>query len=201
MKTIAKRMQILFRRFRDKLTESFLFLFYSVFKQELIVLSLSEPVIVLKDHPFTISWRVSGCYRVIINDSIILPGDTTKIYLDSTKTGKSLNITFYGVHKAFKKTFPIHPLAADLKTKLEPCFHSGNFHMLPVCKALRQSQVKEFRSTIFLQSRLTRLIAMQAFFTGQTIDLQPEALMLDSFNIEHYKPKSPQYEKRLLRNT
>jgi len=52
-------------------------------------------------------WEVKGCYKIIINDSIVLSGSTNIVHFDSKLISDQLKIRFYGCKDIIEKIIEI----------------------------------------------------------------------------------------------
>lgn len=85
-----------------------------------------ESRFVLEGLPFVISWSVSGCYKITINQTKLLPGWKSKI-ICLAKAEKELHIVFFGANEHIHKhiipsvyAFELHQkhLSKNNKTKI-----------------------------------------------------------------------------------
>ena len=89
-------------------------------------ISFPDPIIISGNH-FSLFWKVSGCYKILVNDTIVLPGNTTMVYLDSNQIQKVLTICFYGFGSVLKRKCPIVLIDVELKWKPDFNCQTENF--------------------------------------------------------------------------
>ena len=105
-------------RVKNRLTQKLLYL-YCAFKRNLDIKFISAPdLIIFPGNYFTLYWEASGCYKIIINDSIVLPGNTTRAHFDSARLPGNLKICFYGFRQVIEKSMALNLINAGLKKNL-----------------------------------------------------------------------------------
>lgn len=99
-------------------------------KLHLIEISLPDPIIVSDNH-FSFFWNVKGCYKVIINNSIALPGNINSIVLDSIHVQDKVTIQFFGIGSVLKREFSINKIDVRLQRQFNVAYYGGNFLFKP----------------------------------------------------------------------
>ena len=136
---------------------------YCVFRQRLQLRSISSPdPVILNGNYFTMFWEVKGCYKIIINDSIVLAGSTNVVHFDSERVQDQMRIMFYGCKETIEKIVEIHKVNVRLNRKLELVQIQDPFKFSVAGKFIKRSPIKEFKCLSFLLPGIPRLVLVTA---------------------------------------
>jgi hypothetical protein len=123
------------KRIGVRLLRLSLYLFYAVFRRRIQLLWISSPdPIIFLGNSFTMRWQLSGCYKIEVNNKVILPGTTNFVQLDPQQTEKSLHLTFYGYKARIEREYDLQIVDSPLKK---------NIALLLECKRLATPQIFE----------------------------------------------------------
>lgn len=87
---------------------------------------ISEPgCLVFSGSSLDLSWQVSGCYKIVINQCFILPGYVSRVQLDAEQIPDVVEIRFFGYGRQLTKNFVIRKINLRLKQSplitVSPC--------------------------------------------------------------------------------
>ncbi len=176
-------------RIWNKMVMKGLYLWYRLSRRTLKVYHLSEPdPVILSGNHFQLQWLVSGCYKVVINTSIVLPGNAGSVTIDSRKVNELL-IQFYGVKEMFRRSFYIQPIEAGLKQDLNLVWQEDQYLTQTNWQGLRLEmsklppiQIQTLRSPVFQFSTCVKSTTINQ-------QLRLEGIRLETFNKYKYITK------------
>lgn len=97
-----------------------LFLFNKILRRDLEVKFVSlNSAIITKDTEIGIFWEVRGCYKIVIENSIILPGNVQGFNFIFNGSFDTLFITFYGTEKIYSETLSIRSNTVEILNSFE----------------------------------------------------------------------------------
>lgn len=137
-----------------------------------------ECAFVLEGLPYSIFWNVSGCYKIIINQTKLLPGWKRKI-ICLAKAEKELHIVFFGANEHIHK-------------HIIPSVHVIELHQKHLSK---NNKTKITEAHIAIDTSATK---RNFQYTLQIFDTSVCTKKLESFILPDVKPVLP---KITLQNT
>lgn len=98
---------------------------------------------VIKNNVVQVHWDVIGCYKIVVNDIVKMPGNYYGVDIVYNKENEPIKITFYGVFRKITKLIEINSVAINL---IKPIEAQAN---LPLLNEINQDlpllNVTEFR--------------------------------------------------------
>src|SRR5690349_7906651 len=116
----------------------YIILFITGRKLHLYNISLPDPIIISGNH-FSLFWKISGCYKITINDETELPGNINVISLNYDQIQGVLKIRFYGVTSVLERKFPITSVSVELRQNRGLDCHTRNFLFSPASSLSREN--------------------------------------------------------------
>ncbi len=133
--------------------------------------------------------RIKGCYKMIINDTIVIPGNVSMITFKATKMSETVNFTFYGIRKKIKKAFVLR--AHDVSLNIPPTTESNGSLAIREMEFDLQRIIPD-RMLLGLNRYKTHGIMFEPRVPALNLIFEnPTYINLDAFVIEKYKPINP----------
>lgn len=143
--------------------------------------------IIIKGNAVRFHVNVKGCHKIVINDSVVIPGNTSAIMHRVLKHSERLTFTFYGKGGKLLKTMILeandvsinHPFVLNASTDL--LFSESNLCNDIITTVTERLATAKFSSEFGLEN---------LEFNARLDDLSIHNL--DTFNLEEYKPLNRQ---------
>ncbi len=162
-------------------------MFNKILKRDLEVNFVSlNSVIVSKGTEIGVFWEVRGCYKIIIENRIIIPGDSHGVNFMFDGTFDNLFVSFYGTHKIYSETIIIRRNTVEILDKFE---HFPKIPSLTKNSLNKKGYVLKFNKTFklyFKELKVKNLITLPQHNVEVTTEI--EKVQLDEFKIDNYKP-------------
>jgi hypothetical protein len=109
---------------------------------KLNILELHD-LFVIKNNVVQLSWDVTGCYKIVVDDVIKIPGNYHGLDIVYNKENEPIKITFYGVFRKITKLIEVNSAAISL---IKPIEAKTNLPLLiEIDQDLPLVNVSEFR--------------------------------------------------------
>ena len=94
-----------------------LYLLHRLTGRHLQLVFISKPdAILFSGSSFHLRWKVSGCHQVTLNDTIVLPGNSSSVALDAAYLKRGpLIVCFYGCNQTIKRSYVLEPVSLPVK--------------------------------------------------------------------------------------
>jgi hypothetical protein len=171
----TQNIQRILRVIKARIIELLLFLTHKLLKSELHLIHLKQPdAFILQGNPFTISWKVVGCYKVTINNTIRIPGNQGVLLLDSKTAINSVFIAFHGINETIEKVLRLNIVSVNLNKKQR---------LIPEIEKL-------YFSTTVIQKPKVKLLNLyyKSHFIPIIPNLHPLKLLPHSISTKNIKP-------------
>ena len=164
-----------------------LYIFNWVLKRDLDVKLVSlNSAIITKGNELGVFWEVRGCHKIVIENSIVLPGNGVGFNFLYNGTFDTLIISFYGIDKIYSETITIRSNSVDILTDFEHSLKLPNLSKVPL---VNSKFLLKFNNSWALEEKKMSLKRFEV--TNQKniyIQKDLKKVQLDEFILDNYKP-------------
>jgi hypothetical protein len=161
-----------------------LFLLYAVLRRRLQLQWISAPPpVIFLENVFTMRWQLSGCYKIEVNNKVILPGTTNFVQLDSQQMDRSLHLTFYGYNQKTEKVYQLRIVSSPVKQNISLLLEPNRFPVPKIAKYLSNLQMESlYCIRCPLPVNLPAIHPRSELFAPKAVALPQVNIQLEPFN-------------------
>ena len=165
----------------------FLYIFNKVLCRDLDVRFVSlNSAMVTRGTEIGVFWEVRGCYKIVIENRIIIPGNSHGVNFMFDGSFDNLFITFYGTNKIYSETIIIRRNTVEILNKFE---HFPKIPSLIKNSLDKKGYVLKFNNPFkiyFKELKVKNLMTLPHYEVEVTTEI--EKVQLEEFKIDNYKP-------------